>query len=326
MLGPIVETDPDLELANARVGSVVGTWTLERVLGVGGMASVFAARRPDGVVAAVKLLHPYLAEYEEVRHRFLREGPIGSALAAVGPLCQGLPVVYESGQADDGTAYLALELLVGETLDARLTREGALPVGHAIWLAHQVLDVLVVAHPHEIIHRDIKPENIFLPAAGGLKLLDFGVARVLSALPDGSRLPEKTRTKTGAIIGSVRYMAPEQALGKVREIDGRTDLYGLGATLYHALTGFPLHAGLGDAALLIAAATKQSPPVSERAPHAPADLALIVDRALALAKTERYPDAPTMRADVLAVRAAKPPPYVVAIREGRIAPGATLPR
>jgi serine/threonine-protein kinase len=321
-----VETDPDVELANARVGATVGSWKLERVLGVGGMASVFAARRDDGVVAAVKLLHPYLATYDEVRSRFLREGPIGSALAAVGPLCQGLPFVYESGLADDGTAYLAMEMLVGETLDARLAREGALPVGHAIWVAQQVLDVLVVAHPHDIVHRDIKPENIFLPSGGGLKLLDFGVARVLSALPDGSVLPEKTRTKTGAIIGSVRYMAPEQAIGRVREIDGRTDLYGLGATLYHALTGFPLHAGLGDAALLIAAATKQAPPVAERAPHAPADLCAVVDRALALAKTERYPDAPTMRTDVLAARAGKPPPYVTAIREGRVAPGARLGR
>ena len=294
--------DPDEELATRRLGTAVGGWTLERLLGIGGMASVFLGRR-DGGVAAVKLLHGYLATYDEVKKRFLREGPIGSSLAAVGPLCQALPQVFESGEADDGTAYLAMELLDGETLSDIVLKAGPMPIGKVIWMAQQVLDVLVIAHASDIIHRDIKPENILVVAGGaGVKLLDFGVARVLSALPDGSVLPDKTRTKTGAIIGSPRYMAPEQAIGKVREIDGRTDLWALGATMFYALSARVVHTADSDGGLLIAAATKQAPSLASVAPQVPAPLAAVVDRALAFEKARRYPDAATMRADVVAVR------------------------
>jgi len=312
--------DPE-DLAAQRIGTSIGSWRLERLLGVGGMGSVFVGRREDGATAALKLLHPQLATYDEVRQRFLREGPIGSALGAIGPLCQGLPQVFESGIAEDGTAYLCMELLEGESLATLLSREGRLAAGQAIWVAQQVLEVLVIAHAHDIVHRDIKPDNLLLLRAGGLKVLDFGVAKVLAALPDGSVLPEKTRTKTGAIIGSPLYMAPEQAIGKVREIDGRTDLYGLGATLFHTLAGRPIHAGLGDAALLIAAATRQAVPLESLAPELPAALCAVVNRSVALEKVRRYPDAATMRADVVAVRQGKPPPYVTAIAEGRVVPG-----
>src|SRR5512143_581837 len=108
--------DPEEELAARRVGTTVGTWRLERVLGVGGMASVYLGRRFDGTVAAVKTLHSYLSAHDELRKRFLREGPIGSSLAALGPLCEGLPQVFESGVAEDGTAFMAMEVLEGETL------------------------------------------------------------------------------------------------------------------------------------------------------------------------------------------------------------------
>src|SRR4051812_27271961 len=103
--------DPDEELAAQRVGTRIGNWTLERVLGIGGMASVFLGRRADGWTAAVKILHPYLHTNDELQKRFLREGPIGSALAAVGPLCEGLPQILESGVGEDGTSYLVMELL-----------------------------------------------------------------------------------------------------------------------------------------------------------------------------------------------------------------------
>ena len=296
--------DPDEELALQRVGTMAGAWQLERVLGVGGMASVFVGRRADGVVAAVKVLHSYWAEYHEVRQRFLMEGPIGSSLALVAPLCQGLPQVYEAGLAGDGTAYIAMELLDGETLFSRVAREGAIAPGPAIWMAREVLDVLVVAHTHGIVHRDIKPENIVLLKGGSLKLLDFGVARILGGLPDGVPLPERTRTKTGSVIGSAHYMAPEQALGRVRDIDGRTDIYGLGATMFHMLAGQPLHAGLADAALLISAATQRAPSLLSLAPLVPGPLAAVVDRALAHEREHRFQDAADMRRQLLAARGA----------------------
>ncbi len=296
--------DSDEELAAQRIGSSVGSWKLERLLGIGGMASVFVGRRDDGVTAAVKLLHSYWAEFAEVKQRFLLEGPIGSSLGLVAPLCVGLPQVFEAGQTPDGTAYLAMELLVGETLEQRILRQGPVPVGQALWMAQQVADVLVVAHAHGIIHRDLKPENIVLVQDGPLKLLDFGVARILGGLPDGAPMPARSRTKTGTVIGSAHYMAPEQALGKVRDIDARTDVFGLGATLYHALVGVPLHHGLNDAALLIAAATQPAPSIAVAAPQLPPAVVAIVDRCLQKERDARYPDAATLRRDLAALRQA----------------------
>jgi serine/threonine protein kinase len=317
--------DPDEELAAQRVGTRIGSWTLERVLGIGGMASVFLGRRADGWVAAVKILHPYLHTNDELKKRFLREGPIGSALAAVGPLCEGLPQVLESGEAEDGTSYLVMELLEGETVFDRLARMGTFPIGQVLWLAQQVLDVLVVAHAYGVVHRDLKPENLHLGTDGRLKVLDFGIARVLEELPDGiGGLPDKTRTKTGVAMGSCQYMAPEQAIGHIREIDGRTDLFTLGATMFHLLSGRYIHGDLMAANLVIAAATQQAPSLASVAPSVPPSVCAAVDRALSFVKTQRYPDAETMRSDVHALRSGCEPPYITAIAEGRIPPGNRL--
>jgi serine/threonine-protein kinase len=317
--------DQDEELAAQRIGTQVGTWTLERVLGIGGMASVFLGRRFDGAVAAVKMLHPYLARTDEIRKRFLREGPIGSALAAVGPLCEGLPQVLESGITEDGTTYLAMELLDGETVFDRMARTGTLQIGEVLWLARNILDVLVVAHAHGVIHRDLKPENIHIGTDGRLKVLDFGIARVLDELPDGGDLPEITVTKTGIALGSAQYMAPEQARGNTREIEGRTDLFGLGAMMFRLLSGRWIHGDLQDMRLLLAAGTKQALPLATVAPALPPGVCAVVDRAIVFKKAERYPDAVTMRADVTALRSGKEPPYVTAVAAGRIQPGAPLP-
>jgi eukaryotic-like serine/threonine-protein kinase len=319
--------DPDEELAARRIGARIGAWTLERVLGIGGMASVFLGRRFDGYVAAVKVLHAHFNEVEALRRRFLREGPIGSALAAVGPLCEGLPQVLESGTLEDGTAYLVMELLDGETFFDRMARAGALPAGEVVWLAQKVLDVLVVAHAHGVVHRDLKPENLHLGADGRFKVLDFGIARVTEALPEGTgELPENTLTKTGTALGSCEYMAPEQACGRVREIDGRTDLFGLGATMFRLLAGRGIHGDLQGMMLAMAAGSKPAPPLASVAPAVPEAVCAVVDRALVFAQPQRYPDAPTMRADAAALRTGRDPPYVRAIAEGRIPPGAPLPR
>ncbi|WP_437739564.1 serine/threonine-protein kinase [Sorangium sp. So ce1504] len=324
---PSARSMDDEELAARRIGTQIGTWTVERVLGGGGMASVFLGRRADGQVAAVKVLHPSLSQIEELRKRFLREGPIGSALAAVGPLCEGLPLVLESGVADDGAAYLAMEVLEGETVFDRMARVGTLAVGEVLALAERVLDVLVVAHAYGVVHRDIKPENLHIGSDGRVKVLDFGIARVLDPLPFGmGELPEKTATKTGVALGTSEYMAPEQARGMVREIDGRTDVFGLGATMFRLLSARAIHGHVADARLLIAAATARAPSLAQCAPDVPSEVCDVVDRALAFHKIERYPDAATMRADVRAVRAGRLPPYVVAVEEGRIPAGDPLPR
>ena len=316
----------DLEtLAAQRVGSTIGEWTVERVLGVGAMASVFVGKRSDGCTAALKVLHPHFSEVPEVRKRFLREGPLESALATMAPLCEGIPQVLEAGVADDGVAYLAMELFVGETVLDRFARIGKLPVEQVLDLADQVLGVLVMAHSHGIIHRDLKPENLHISDDGRVKVLDFGIARILDPLPDGvGVLPEKTATKTGVALGTGDYMAPEQATGLIDQIDGRTDLFGLGATLFELLSGHTVHGELSGARLLIAAATKHAPSLAGVAPEVPHDACAVVDRSLAFLKTERYPDATTMRRDVRALRQGKKPPYVQAIADGRIKPGAAL--
>src|SRR6187402_2353590 len=122
------------DLAAQRVGTTVSEWRVERVLGVGAMACVFAATRRDGVVAALKVLHAHFSDVPTVRKRFLREGPLGRALTTMAPLCDGIPQFIEAGVAEDGAAYLAMELLVGETVGARATRLGTLPVAEVLAL------------------------------------------------------------------------------------------------------------------------------------------------------------------------------------------------
>jgi serine/threonine protein kinase len=311
----------DEELAERRIGTSIGSWTIERVLGIGGMASVFLGRRADGAAAAIKVLHPHLHDVAELRKRFLREGPIGSALAAVGPLCEGLPQVYESGVSEDGAPFLVMELLDGETVFDRMAREGVLPVDDVLLIAHKVLDVLVVAHAFGIVHRDLKPENVHVGRDARIKVLDFGIARV-DALPEGTgELPEKTLTKTGVLMGSFEYMAPEQATGQTQEIDGRTDLFALGATMFRLLSGRYVHGEFEGALLLLAAARRPAPPLASVAPHVPAPVCRVVDIALAFQKDARYPDAATMRFDVYSLRLGKAPPYATAVAEGRVRAG-----
>jgi eukaryotic-like serine/threonine-protein kinase len=178
--------------------------------------------------------------------------------------------------------------------------------------------------PTASIHRDIKPENLHVDHDGRIKVLDFGIARVLDPLPDGvAVLPEKTATTAGMTLGTCHYMAPEQAAGLFKDIDGRTDLFGLRATLFEHLSGRTIHPDLPGAQLLVAAATEAAPPLASVAPSLPADVCVVIDRALAFAKSERYPSANVMRKDVRALRQGKNPPYAQGVAEGRIEPGAS---
>ncbi len=321
-------------LAAQRVGTRVGRWTIERVLGTGGMASVLFGRAPDGTGAAIKILHPEVNREEELRKRFLREGSIGNLLGTPGAggadeVTEGFVRVIESGEADDGSAYLAMEALEGESLFDKITRERTMDPADVLALAEQVLDVLVVAHARGIVHRDLKPENLHVLPDGRVKVLDFGIARVIDAMRGGDAagalaLPEKTATKTGVIMGTAAYMAPEQATGLVKEIDERTDVFALGATMFRLLAGRTVHGPLTDTQEVIAAATEPPRPLAQVAGGISPDIAAVVDRALAFLKPHRYPDAVTMRDDVRALRAGKRPPYAIAVLDGRIAPGAKL--
>src|SRR5512140_2085605 len=209
--------------AKARVGRVLkDKWKLEKLLGVGGTAAVYLARHRNGQRVAVKMLHADFSEEADLRQRFVREGYIANKVQHPAALA-----VMDDDVDDEGSAFLVMELLEGETVEARWKRhERKLPPSEVLVIAAQTLDVLEAAHAVNVVHRDIKPENLFLTREGKLKVLDFGIARLRESM---SRIQV---TQTGVAVGTPAYMAPEQARGRNELVDGRTDLWGLGATMY----------------------------------------------------------------------------------------------
>jgi len=295
----------DLEVrARSRVGTVLDQkYHLERLLGVGGMAAVYEARHRNGARAAVKLLHPDIARDEEVRARFLHEGKAANRVEHPGAVRVLDDDTVQSGE-DQGTTYLVMELLDGESVFARARRSGSvLPEAEVLSIADEVLAVLEAAHARGIIHRDLKPDNLFLVKGDDgrerVKVLDFGIARIA----DASR-----KTNVGTTLGTPSYMAPEQARGQRDEIDGRTDLFALGATMFRLLTGRRVHDAPSSAEVLAMMATAPAQPIRMVSEHVRAEVAAIVDRALRFERSARYPDAAAMRADVRAAREGAPLP------------------
>ncbi|MCU0657900.1 MAG: serine/threonine protein kinase [Polyangiaceae bacterium] len=220
--------DPVEARARSRIGRLLrDKWKLERLLGVGGMAAVYAATHRNGSKAAVKVLHLELSLDPKMRERFLREGYVANTVDHPGAVR-----VLDDDRDDDGSVFLVMELLDGESLEARQARLGGhLPPEEALLLMDQLLAVLAAAHARGIVHRDIKPENLFLRTDSELKLLDFGIAR----LRDNSA----SATRTGMTMGTPAFMAPEQALGQSERIGPPSDLWAVGATLFSLLR--PLH-------------------------------------------------------------------------------------
>lgn len=287
-----LQEDPQMARAQARVGMVLsGKWTLESLIGVGGMAAVYAATHRNGKRVAVKMLHGELGHNEEVQRRFLQEGYAANTIQHDGAVS-----VLDDDVAPDGSAFIVMELLEGETLENRWERLGQrLPAREVLAIVDQLLDVLAAAHAKNVVHRDIKPENLFLTKGGALKVLDFGIARVFEAQAPASR-PSSTRV--GMVMGTPAFMAPEQALARWDEVDGRTDLWAVGATMFTLLSGRYVHEALSEHEQLILSATRRAPPLESVAPGMPAMAAAIVDRALAFEKSERWADATSMQAAV----------------------------
>ncbi len=288
---------PDLErFLRGRLGAMLkGKWTIERLLGSGGMAAVYAARHRNGSRVAVKMLHPILTLNAEARARFLKEGYAANAVEH-----PGVVRVQDDDIADDGSIFLIMELLEGETLEARCRRSGGrLSASEVLTLADQLLDVLAAAHDRRIIHRDIKPSNLFLNIAGELKILDFGIAHLHQA-----ESAQTFATKTGLTMGTPAFMPPEQARGRWQEVDGQSDLWAAGATMFWLLTGEMVHCGSTPNEVLLSAMTQPAPALSLIAPHVPAAVARVVDRALAFEKVDRWRHARDMQT---AIRAAREP-------------------
>jgi serine/threonine-protein kinase len=294
MSDPSRQADP---VARARVGRVLkAKWRLETLLGVGGMGAVYAATHRNGRPAAVKVLHPALSGDEEVRRRFLREGYVANKIKHPGAVA----ILDDDVDEADGAVFLVMELLEGETLDARCKRcGGRLAPDEVLALTDELLDVLAAAHAVGVVHRDVKPDNIFLTAGGGMKVLDFGIARLreLSQVSDMA-------THSKFFMGTPAFMAPEQARSRWSEVDARTDIWAVGATMFMSVTGRPVHVAETSNEVMLAAMTKPAESVGALVPGLPRGLVDVVDRALAFDKGNRWPDARAMQ---LAVRGARVP-------------------
>ena len=270
--------------------SRIGHYRILSKLGEGGMGLVYAAHdeRLDGRVA-LKLIRNADAS-EQARKRFWREARAAAAVTHPG-VCQ----IYEIGE-EEGTPYIVMQLLEGESLAERLKR-GPLPVVEATQLGAAVLDALEDLHGHGFVHRDLKPSNLFL-TAHGVKVLDFGLARLLPS-PASVELDETPSqvTEAGALVGTPRYMAPEQLRGG--SVDARTDLFALGAILFETLTG--RHAFPGGAIAEIFHSTLYEEPPALGGSAAAAALDRVIRRALAKKPEDRPQTAGVMAHELRAV-------------------------
>jgi serine/threonine-protein kinase len=263
---------------------VVRKWTLDRLLDIGGMAAVYAATHRNGNRVAIKVLHREFADMPEAKERFMREGYVANKVGHPSAV-----TVLDDDELDDGTPFLVMELLLGQSLEDRLRAAPRLPLPEVLYIADQILDVLAMAHEAGIIHRDIKPPNVFLIPDGTVKVLDFGLARVLEG-PSSFAL-----TRTGTVIGTVSYMSPEQARAKRDQIDHRTDIFATGAVIFRCLSGNTFHTGNTPTDRMLSAMSNPAPSLATVTRGAPADVVAMVDRALAFKKDDRWPDARSMQ-------------------------------
>ncbi len=296
------DRDRGRRASQGRVGTVVnGKWHIDERIGSGGMATVYAATHRNGHKAALKMLHTQLSRDESTRARFLREGYVANAVGH-----PGVVHVQDDGVTEDGCAFLVLDLLVGENIETRRLRfGGALPVDEILVIADQALDALGAAHDKAIVHRDVKPDNVFLCNDGRVLILDFGLARMKTDPGAGFHGGGET-TGTGVTIGTPEFMPPEQAKGRRDEVDARSDVWGFGATLFTALTGKYVHDASTLHEQLIASATLRPRSVRSLAPHVPPSIAVVIDRALELSKTDRWQSAREMQRALRGARARGP--------------------
>ncbi len=274
------------------VGSTVaGKYHIDRLIGRGGMGAVFQATNAAiGKRVALKFLGVETSKDADAATRFQREAEAAS-LAESPHIVQ----IFDSGRSEQGLPFLVMELLTGEDLRERLRREARLPPETAVRIGIQVLKALRQAHGAGIVHRDLKPDNVFLcrrdDEPSFVKIVDFGISKLQQ------HAGVDTLTHKGAVLGTAFYMSPEQAQS-FPDIDGRTDLFSVGAILYEMLTGEPPHTAPTYEAVLIAICTRDAPDVRMKAPEAPEKLARVVARALQRERDDRYASAQDMLADL----------------------------
>ncbi len=274
-------------------------YALRAPLASGGFARIFQAEDVKlGRPVAVKLLDGNDAE---ARHRLEREARITGSISH-----PNVCAVTDVATLPDGTPFLVMELLVGETLSERFVRGRVLPIPLALEIADQLLAGLDAAHALGVVHRDVKPSNIFLaetsPGRFVVKLLDFGSAQVAGQSESIDSVP---LTRTGFVIGTAEYMSPEQLRG-VRDFDARTDVYSAAVVLYEMLSGTRPFEGFAMPARLNSIAYQKAPGLLTAAPHVPIPLARAIDGALATERERRPPRAGAFLASLHATAAQGP--------------------
>ncbi len=272
-VGPVASRMPPGDLAYAAMGErteapgkgtlVAGKYRLERLLGRGGMGSVWEGVHTSlGTQVAVKFIEAEFANHPEIRDRFFNE-----AFAAARLQSKHIVQVYDHGVDDAGRPYIVMEFLSGEALEERLVREGTLSLADAVSVIRQVARAVKKAHQNGIIHRDLKPENIFLvwdeeDKRDLVKVVDFGIAKFM----EGSGISSATRT--GAVLGTPHFMSPEQARG-LKDVDARADVWSIGVVAYRAITGALPFDGEAVGDLLVNICTVEPTPPSEHVPVPP---------------------------------------------------------
>lgn len=258
----------------------IGHYRITARIGRGAMGVVYSGRdERTGRTVALKVMMGDLEGDRETRERFSREANVAGKMVH-----RNIINVYEMGE-EDGRLYMVMELLDGETLGDYMKRVGPLPLEHALDLMMQVCEGLAIAHAHVIVHRDIKPGNLFVLRDGGLKILDFGVAR----------LANSSMTASGFIVGTPDFMSPEQARG--REIDQRSDVFSAGAVFYYMLSGAKPFAAPDLPAVLHKVNSEPPPQLPED--RCPPGLWRILMKALAKQTSDRYMDMGQLLADLV---------------------------
>jgi serine/threonine-protein kinase len=272
--------------------AALGRYEIAAQLGRGAMGVVYRARDPLlGREVAVKtiLLPADEAERAEYEARFQQEARAAAALNH-----PGIVTIHDIGRAD-GVLYMAMEYVEGHELRDALAGGQGLPVPQAVAIAAQLADALGYAHARGIVHRDVKPANVMILRDGRAKIMDFGIARIAAS---------DVKTQTGVLMGSPKYMSPEQVQG--RPADARSDLFSLGVVLHEMLCGAPPFTGDDVSMLMYNVAHADPPPPSAVNAAVPRMLDLIVARALAKSPEQRYADAAQMAADLRACAPAPP--------------------
>ena len=259
-----------------------GTYRIVRRIGSGGMGEVYEATHARLAHRyAVKFLHPGMRDHPEALPRFMREAQVTSRLRH-----PGIVSVVDFNTLPDGVAYLVMEYLEGEPLGKVLARTGPLPLPRVVDITDQLSSALTAAHLEGVVHRDMHPQNVFvMPATGGqgerVKILDFGISKIAS-------ISQKI-TGMAAVLGTPQYMSPEQAEGKIDQLDAATDQFSLAAIVYEMLTGRPAFSGETLASVAYQVVHAAAAPIRDFRPELPGELDQVLSRALAKNQKARFP-------------------------------------